>query len=179
MKYDGAMDPRALCFGGIGLFAIAIAIAIAVSGCSSDTCRPHGSATCRQFAEDAPGMITGFEVTTVTGGDSSDATVNFCIEQKGGGFETCDEMATSGDDFNAGATDTFTLDIDLPTRELESFSIVNRGGAVFGNDEWEMVGLRVVALFDTDERFILYEEPRIVCGGSLDEGDRYFPMACW
>jgi hypothetical protein len=160
------------------MVAAALLLAVFAEGCGDD-CEPYGSATCRQLPVEGATRIVGFEVTTVTGGDSSDATIHFCVEQKSTTFEMCEDMDTSGDDFESGVTETFTLGQSLDSPDFAGFTLVNRGGAVFGNDEWEMVALRVVALLEGGDRFIVYDEPRVACGGTLDEGDRYVPMACW
>lgn len=153
---------------------VLVVLAMTAWGCES-ACEIHRSAACFDAPADA---ISSFRVVTTTGEDSSDAEIFFCVEIKSRSGEICREMATAGDDFQAHRTDVFDVTLDVDPGDLEGFFIENQGGAVFGNEEWELVGLTVEARTQTGELIEIYDEPGITCANQIDTGQTYHPMNC-
>jgi hypothetical protein len=163
---------RRIGFGWLAAVALAGAPAL-VLGCSS-TCMVHRSAQCR----DAPsGAIDSFVVTTITGDDSSDADINFCVRRKSVAGDVCRPLSTTRDDFQRDAIDTFEIPLSLDAGDLHSFFIENTGGAIFGNNEWQIVGLTVEAVAAEGD-MVIYDEPGISCANDIDVGMTYQPLAC-
>jgi hypothetical protein len=151
----------------------AAAVALLAQGCES-ACEIHRSAQCFDAPAEA---IESFRVVTTTGDDSSDADIFFCVELKSRSGEVCREMATAGDDFQSNRTDVFDVAIAVDPGDLDEVFIKNQGNAVFGNNEWEIVGLTVEARTATS-MLSIYDEPGITCGNIVDTGQRYQPMNC-
>jgi hypothetical protein len=146
-------------------------LCLVLSGC----CDEHDSATCGDRVTE---QIRSFEVTTWTGDDQSDANINFCVRTKSPAPETCALLDNAGDNFNEDAAETFVVAIPVAAGDLDSFSIENTGGAILGNNEWEIAGLRVRATLEGGAEVLLYNEPDIGCENDLEIGQRYQPLFC-
>ena len=147
-----------------------LALVFWLGGCG---CDDHHSASC---FESPPDAIESFRVTTTTGEDGADSHISFCVARRSQSESGCFGLETDFNDFEPGAVDEFVVGGSVAPGDLDSFWIKNRGGAYFGNDEWEIAGLKVVALTSGGE-VLLYDEPEI-CDGALDVGDEYHPKSC-
>lgn len=151
----------------------ALAAAPLLAGCPP--CDDHPSAECGP-APTAP--LATFRVTTRTGSDSSDADIQLCLERRGRAQDDCHSLETPADDFEDGQIDVFDVYPVGPVDDLEGFYLYNGGGAFLGNDEWEIEGVTLEATTLGGDRLVLYDEPQLGCGNSIDEGERWYPAFC-
>ena len=92
--------------------------------------------------------------------------------------ETCVSLDNSNNNFEENAVETFKVSLPVAAGDLKRFWIFNAGGAIFGNNEWEIEGLLVEATLESGKTVTLYDEHDIGCSNDIDEGDRYMPLLC-
>ena len=144
-----------------------------LSGC--DPCTPYRSATCDAVPADD---IESFDVTVETGLDGTDADIFFCVMTRDASDGTCEMMDRPlEDDFEPRSVQEYRVVIPVAAGQLTGFFLENRGGAIFGNNDWQIRGL-LVSANSASGSARLYDEARITCGNEVDNGDTYVGMSC-
>lgn len=151
--------------------ALFFALGAPLSGC----CDEHDAAVCGGKVTEA---ISSFNVMTVTGSDSSDADIQLCVSAKSSLATQCGSLETSNNNFEEDTVETFEVPLAVDAGDLDSFWLYNAGGAILGNNEWEIEGLRVEATLAGGGSVVLYDEHTISCDNDIDVGDRYLPLSC-
>ncbi len=156
------------------LLSVPLVLALLVTGC----CDAHESARCGTPAAEPIASLT---IVTVTGSDSTDASIYFCIEHASTLVPECFDLDTPVDDFEQHQTDAFTVTPATPivAGDFRAFYLQNRGGGFLGNNDWDMVSLRVEATGTSSARWDLYNEPAISCGDEqIGSGATWRPASC-
>ena len=144
-----------------------------LTGC--DPCTLHGSATCFETPADD---IESFDVTVETGLDGTDADIFFCVTTRDASDGTCEMMDRPlEDDFEPRSIQEYRVFIPVAAGQLTGFFVQNRGGAIFGNNDWQLAGLLVSANSALGSTR-LYDEPQITCARNVDNGDTYMTLDC-
>ena len=143
------------------------------AGC--EPCTPNDTATCFGLP---PEDISAFQVTIETGTDGTDADIFFCVESLDASDGACQVIDIPIiDDFEAGSIGTYVVDISVGAGQLTGFFIENRGGAIFGNNDWQIRSITLDAL-SASGTTLIYDEPVISCGQNVDRGDQYHSARC-
>lgn len=124
-----------------------------------------------------PNEVTGFLVTPRVGTNGTDEDIWFCFDTPSFAGPTCEILDGHGNDFEAGDSDTYEIELDQTFRRgdgVTGISLEDRGGGFF-SDGFELVGLRVDLLLDSGDTENVCTSAEIA---SIDAGQSYDPQSC-
>jgi hypothetical protein len=121
--------------------------------------------------------ITAFVVTIRTGSEGTDMDIDFCYKRVSQSDYSCTLMDSSGNDFEAGQTDVFQINLSTPIAvgDLDRFKILNTGGGFF-ELTWEIASIRIDGILADGTTVTLYTETEI--DDDLYANEAYYPATC-